>query len=351
MNKTYSAEHKYTKQSIDLDSERFRSVVSESDIFICAAGFERRAQRVPMAAAVVKNPVVVRFSHGPTRNDKTFKMFDSKFEKIPGYKLCVLDLANLEKFEREVHDVLISMGSLDQGNITLDISGLPNFAICIFIIKIRKIFPFFNLTLFYTEAEEYFPQRKDYDKAVKQAKKNPSIPLCLSAHAVNMFMPSMFSGVALGHNDTCLVVFAGYEPHRTGCVIEATNPSKLVMVYGEPERSDLKWRLDLSKMMHQGIDAQLMRTEESCLTSDINANLELIMQYYEYLYDDHVLSISATNGKIQALAATLAWEKYPDIQLNFPVPTQYLANKFSNEWRETFIIELGVSDIARRFIG
>lgn len=353
MSQHSSIKSQYQKKVCDLSGTAFATLMQSTDVFICAAGFEARAERVPLAAVVTKNPIIIAFKNGPSKNDETFAKFKARFENVQGFDVCELDLTHMEEWESVFENSIRKLRNFGAGRIVLDISGLPNFAICIAIMKIRQVFPMANLTLLHTEAEEYFPQESDF-KSIKKsmaARLSAKVaPEYLSAKAVNMFMPSMFSGVALGHNDACLIVFAGYEPHRTSCVLEATNPSKLVMVYGEPQRPDLKWRLELSRIMHQGFNSlMLMKTEEVSSTGEIDDNLNLLRKYYEYLYDDHVLCVCPTNSKMQAVASALAWEIYPDIQLNFPVPAEYLQRSFSIDWRDTFIIDLGISPKAKRY--
>lgn len=273
-------------------------------------------------------------------------------KSVQDFSICGLDLAHVERYETGFEVSLRKLQNLQTGRIVLDISALPNFAICIAVMKLRQLFPATNLTLIYTEAEEYFPQKKDFNRIKRLAVKEKAdlFPEYLSSRATNIFIPSMFSGVALGHNDTCLIVFAGHEPHRTNCVVEATNPSKFVMVYGEPKRPDLKWRLELSRIMHSRINAELTKTDEVSSTSEITDNLKLLLKYNEYLYDDYVLCVCPLNSKMQAVASVLAWETYLDIQLNFPIPAEYLAKRFSVEWRDTFAIDLGCSPTAQRFL-
>jgi hypothetical protein len=347
------SETPYEKVVVDLTGDAFSSLTASADLFICAAGFEPRAGRAPLVASVTKNPLVVAFEDGPSDNDKTFKKFANKFGAIPGYDVCILDLGRLERFENEFEEQLRKVRNLEEGPIIIDISALPNFAICIVVGKVRQVFRTKRVVLLYTEAEEYFPREKHFEQIKRAAGQRAGgfFPAYLSQTAANMFFPSMFTGMALGHNDTCLIVFPGYEPHRTTCVVEATNPTKLVMVFGEPGREDLKWRLELSQIMHKGIDRQLVATEELSSTSEISDNLRLLLRYYDYLYDDHIISVCPINSKMQAVAATLAWEIYPDIQLNFPVPVKYLAKRFSVDARDTFAINLGVSPLGRRFTG
>jgi hypothetical protein len=342
----------WSRTVVDVAGSDFARLTESADAFVFAAGFEKRASRVPLAANVSRNPLVIAFVNGSQENDAAYAKIGRKFENVPGFDVCQIDLAHLEKFEASFENSLRQWKDMSTGRIVLDISGLPNFAICIALMKIRRVYPTAALTLLYTEAEEYFPRRHDLERITRamQAGASGSYPPYLSDRAVNMFMPSMFSGVTLGQNDTCLLVFAGYEPHRTTCAVEALNPSKLVMIYGEPERPDLKWRLNLSRIMHSRLDDQLMKTEEVTSTADVGSNVQLLFDYYEHLYDDDVLCVCPTNSKLQAVASALAWERYPDIQLNFPIPSEYLPTRFSVESRSTFAIDLGVAPRAEQWL-
>ena len=342
----------YPKQIIKVGDEKFDELIRSADAFVCGAGFEDRAEKVPLNANVSKNPIIITFKNGPIQNDQTFSKFRNRFEGTPGYDVCVLDLIRIECFEADFERAVRNLKNLVSGKVIIDVSGLPNFAVCIIIVTIRKQMPKVRITLLHTEAEDYFPIEKDYTNIVEESRKQGSLnsyPGFLSDQGVNLYIPRMFSGVALGHNDTCLLVFAGYEPHRTSCVIEALNPSKLVMIYGLPARKDLQWRLELSKIMHRGVDPQIMKVDEESSASEIDDNLQLLLEYYEYLYDDHVLSICPINSKMQAVASALAWETYPDIQLVFPIPITYLPKTFSVKSRDTFLIDLGLATVAQRF--
>lgn len=349
---TSSAKSPYAKRAIDLASSDFDALIRRADVFIFAAGFEARARRVPLAVSAVKKVVVVAYRGGPNENDESYQLAFDRFGKTKGFEVCELNLSHAESFEQRFEESLRTITELESGELVMDISGMPNFAICIAVAKIRQVFPAVQLRLLYTEAEEYFPTKKDYEKLKQRSIRRPTdlMPDYLSTKAVTMFMPSLFSGVTLGQNDTCLMVFAGYEPHRTNCAIEALNPSKLVLIYSEPGRPDLEWRYDLSRLMHRGIDDQVKKTEEKSSTSEVDDNLALILRYYEYLYDDHTIAVCPINSKVQSVAAALAWETYPDIQLNFPIPAQYLPQQFTVSWRRTFMIDLGCSLVARRFM-
>ncbi|MFT3784158.1 MAG: hypothetical protein QM790_19290 [Nibricoccus sp.] len=351
MNKISSPKSNYPKYVLDVGGQHFNDLLGRADAFIFAAGFEGRATRVPFVCPAIRNVVVIVFEGGPQENDVTLEKVYERFNKAGDLHVCVLNFAQLERFEKSFEASLKLIKAPEAGELVMDISAMPNFSICVAIAKIRQLYPTFKLTLLYTEAQSYFPPKEYYTHIKRKSVNRPTDlePEYLSTKAVAMFIPSMFSGVTLGQNDTCLIVFVGYEPHRTNCAIEALNPNKLVLVYGVPGRADLGWRLELSKIMHRGFDEQVKHAEEQTSTSNVDDNLSLIVNYYEHLYDDHTLAVSPINSKIQAVAAVIAWETYPDIQLNFPIPAEYLPHQFSTSWGKTYAISLGTSVSARRF--
>src|SRR5579862_4876039 len=60
----------------------------------------------------------------------------------------------------------------------------------------------------------------------------------------------------------------------------------------------------------------------------------------EMLYGDYAVSISPINCKLHAVAGYLLWERYPDIQLTFPLPIKYLPERFSKGIGQTFYMQL-----------
>jgi hypothetical protein len=65
------------------------------------------------------------------------------------------------------------------------------------------------------------------------------------------------------------------------------------------------------------------------------------------LYDNHNICISPINSKMQTVATYLIWEMFRDIQLVFPMPIKYLANRFSSGIGQTYYIELPLSEGAQ----
>ena len=98
----------FPKGILDVTSPDFAEIVVRADAFICAAGFEKRAQRAVLVAAELpcRNPIVLRYKNGPVENDKTFELFEKRMRKSGKIVSCELDFNHPEKFEREAEGAL-----------------------------------------------------------------------------------------------------------------------------------------------------------------------------------------------------------------------------------------------------
>ena len=160
-------------------------------------------------------------------------------------------------------------------------------------------------------------------------------------------IPKRFGGSS-SDVSTCLVVFAGYEAHRSLGVVDELNPSKLVLVFGRPERRELEWRLSWSQEIHGLLRKARPTADEIVSTLDPMESLALLNRYYDYLFADHNVAVSPICSKMQCVGCYLFWERYRDVQLVFPLPITYLPKVFSTGYQQTFVFRLArASEIAR----
>lgn len=308
-------------------------------LYVAAAGFEERALAVIRAVPAIRSrPIVLlRYQFGPPENDMSFKQAR---DLVGQAKPLVVDfdLARLQSFESAFAENLSALMPM-VGEAWLDISGLPTYGICIILRVLRERAPMTRIRVIYTEAKNYFPTEAEYrrNSAKHGGRGLDYMPESLSSQTGENLILETFSGFSIRHERTCLILFAGYEKHRSSGAIEAMNPSKVLMVYGIPSEKDLLWRLELSKEMHEGLLVEVERAEEEIPVLDIYANLNVIISYYEMLYDDYSVCVAPINGKMQAVAAFLAWERFPDIQLSFPLPVTYKPKRFSAGVGATFV--------------
>lgn len=330
-----------------LDVRETRESSRKCAALILAAGYEDRARAFldKIWPADLSNVIVLRYASPPEENEKAFSWMlkklktggrQPKISTIPFNFRKTVELAELlEVTLRKIPD--------DSGDsLWVDISGLTNYAICVVLYTCRKVFPFKAVKLFYTDADEYFPSESDYRQWSERGKSGnlrDLTPSLTSEMSTNLIL-DIFSGFTLRKDPTCLILFAGYEKHRSIGVIESVNPSKLVIIHGVPPEAGAGWRPQMSKELHETLVTERVRAEEECSLLDVGENIRLLSEYYEMLYDDHNICIAPICGKMQAVATYLVWERFRDIQLNFPLPVHYLALRSSRGVRGTYHLQL-----------
>jgi hypothetical protein len=307
--------------------------VDNCAILIVAAGFEMRARRVVemLNDRYPARVVLVKYKTGIPQNDENFKiMFRmvSRHEKSIKLKVITFDTHRPDEYSYELRSILRAWRPDAVGEVWMDISALPMQGICASLAAVRESLHGLITQVLYTEAATYFPTKAE---AAKSNFSQTSMSLEMSCNLI----PKQFGGSS-SEVSTCLVVFAGYEKHRSVGVVDELNPSKLVLVFGRPLRPELSWRLDWSQKLHKAIKSTRPTASEIESTFDPLGSLLLLNRYYGFLFADHNISVSPICSKMQCVACYLFWERYRDVQLVFPLPVSYLPKRFSDGYRDTF---------------
>ncbi|MGC2659633.1 MAG: hypothetical protein WA324_16870 [Bryobacteraceae bacterium] len=218
----------------------------------------------------------------------------------------------------------------------VDISALAMQGICATLAAIRTALPGVAVQVLYTEAAEYHPTKA----AVAKGDTGVS---ALTQEMLGNLIPKQFAG-ATSAISTCLIVFAGYEKHRSFGVVDELNPSRLVLVYGAPPGNEHKWRLQWSKKLHEQLHRNWHSATEAVSTLDPFESVALLNNYYGFLFADHNLAVSPICSKMQCVGCYLFWERYRDVQLVFPMPVTYLPASFSIGHRHVFRFTLPTAD-------
>ncbi len=328
--------------------KKIKKELKSSDLVIVASGFEDRSLHFIKNSwhKDINNLLLVRYkflSENEESYNKVKKIIETNKHDSLIMKEASLDTKKPLEFEKEFKLALEKYNLPAKGSVWFDISGIPTFSICLILSIIRKNNPLMEINIVYTEAEEYFPTEIEYSKLNKKNKYD-RLPDSLTLEMSENIIYDTFSGFTIRTDQTCLILFAGYEKHRSVGVIENINPSKIALFYGKPRNPKLKWRLELSKELHSYLKIDRVISEETVSTLDVNKIYRLLEDYYDMLYPDHNICISPINSKMQAIATYLIWEKYKDIQLVFPMPISYLPNRFSKGAGNTFHLIMPYSE-------
>jgi len=306
---------------------------AEIDVLILATGFEDRAFHLLDTATFKPEAtcVLIRYKNDVLGNRTVFERYSvavgKKFKKD---KVLIVDLTgeNIEKFSADLHETLKKIDS-EARSFGLDISGMTSYCICIALRSARQIRPFEKQIVFYTSANEYVPTYSDFLALKKKLSASTSdneidyLPKSMALEMSDNLVLDAFSGHRSGDGKACLVLFAGYEVHRSSGTIDATNPSLLVLLYGKPADPNLTWRLELSKSLHAKFQRSRRCATEEVSTLQIQESLDALEHYYNYLIDEHDLIIAPVCSKMHTVAAFLFWERYGEVQLTFPLPIGY----------------------------
>jgi hypothetical protein len=331
MTKTVKAPTKVTAESL-------RKRAKQCAVLIVAAGFERRAPRVleMFDGELPARVVLVQYTPGVKENDDNYRRMHDMFtntSRQTRFSSVLLNPIHPDEYLQDLKLTLLNWRPDAVGEVWIDVSALPMQAICATLAAVREVLTALAVRVLYTEAAEYYPTKKQVSSAEQQR------PSALSQEMSGNLIPKHFAGSS-SEVATCLMLFAGYEKHRSIGVVEELNPSKVVLLFGQPPREDLRWRLKWSRALHASIRENTPTSEETVSTLSPLESLVVLCRYYGFLFADHNVAISPVCSKMQCVAAYLMWERYRDVQLVFPLPVSYLPHQFSERYRDTYEFNL-----------
>jgi len=311
----------------EVSSHELRQRAAACAILIVAAGFEDRATHIAriLSHQVTGRVCLIAYAAGEPANDANYSAMSSELgrsQSLGGLREVQLDPTRPDDFLSALARILLEWRPDATGEIWIDISALPMQAICATLAAVRESLPALSVRILYTEAREYFPT-----KAEIRSKQHSSLQ-SLSKEMSGNLIPKHFGGSS-SEQATCLILFAGYEKHRSIGAVDELNPAKLVLAFGKPRLADLAWRERWSRTLHQDIADSRPTAVEVVSTFNVGSVMQLVEQYYGFLFGDHNIALAPLCSKFQCVACYLMWERFRDIQLVFPLPVSYVPQRFS----------------------
>lgn len=298
----------------------------ELDGLILAAGFEDRAFRLLEVGEFRAGAycVLIRFQNDVPGNASVFERYlELAKRKFAPSNVHIVDLPHSApgRLESDLGRMLAILPR-DARVFGVDVSGQPAYAICMTLKALRTHRAGERQIVYYTAAIQYHPSREEYD-AISGSDEIELLPRSMALEMSENLSLDSFSGYRSQNARSCLAIFAGYEAHRSTGVVEAVNPSLLLLMYGNPGDDTLSWRLDLSRRLHRKFERGRRTAVEIVSTLHVNESLAVLERYYNFLIDDYDLIVTPIGSKIHSLAAYLFWERYGEVRLTFPLPIGY----------------------------
>ncbi len=318
----------------------------EVDILILSAGFEDRAIQVLKFAEFSEGVhcILIRYKNDIPENDRVFgEYLRLANERIGKDRTFIVEvgLSDIDGFSSRLSNLLNDLPrSLYRA--ALDVSGCTAYVICLVLKCLRERFPFGAQRIFYTAAKQYYPSLEEYEQMRTKAGDEDieSLPRSMALEMSRNLVLEEFAGHRSRDARSCLVIFAGYEIHRSSGVIDAVNPALLLLLYGRPGSLGIEWRTDLSKQLHRQFEKNRRTASAVVSTLDPFEAIDVLEKYYSYLTDEYDLVISPICSKMNSVAAYLFWERYGEVQLTFPLPIGYDPKNSPTGVERTFCLNL-----------
>lgn len=324
---------------VDITPEK--NVCEHIDVLIVAAGFEERSRRILRDFPFQSDTLVllIGYDNEIGFNKQIIEQFRSIAKKRFRLELIqelFLVGRDLDGFRGQFLDRISEIPS-GARSVGLDMSGMPSDLMCMILDALRSSQPYSEIFALYTAADEYIPTKNEYlELCQRQGDEIDYVPNTMALEMAENRTFSPFNGYRSHETNACLALFAGYEAHRSTGVIEDINPSVLLLIYGRPPAANLDWRLDLSRRLHRKFERTRRCSVETVSTQDVDEAINLLDEYYTYLIDDYDLIVSPICSKMQSLAVYLFWERYPEVQLSFPIPIGYNPERSPNGFSSSY---------------
>ena len=152
-------------------------------------------------------------------------------------RVITYDRFSPERFSRLVPSLV--RDAVDK-KLVVDISGLTRLGIVILITALSNYRG--HLTIFYSEADKYYPSREDFESEMK--KRGPSsLPTFLTTGVYDVLSTTSLSSVSMPSSPLALIAFPTFNHVELGALLNEITPERLFLVNGMPPNPRNQWRV------------------------------------------------------------------------------------------------------------
>jgi hypothetical protein len=299
-----------------------------ADCVVVCAGFEDRACAFPSVLLAHPNSraIVVEYHPKNVRNriEEVTELLTHRSFRRDRIAIVRFPLSLPKSYTRD-----LALHLKGANSVAVDISGMSRLAILLTLEACRRADV--DTTIFYSEAETYFPTEKQYIIARNSdAILRPSLEI--TRGLTGIYQPPEFSTVAMHGNPLSLILFMSFNENVSQAVVYQANPSRLFLVNGCPP--DIRWREAATAWIHENLmrewseDNPVRRDhglpERTASTLDYRETASLLCDLYWELSPSSRISLCPTGSKMQTVASFLVAAMHKDIQVEYPVVRGYL---------------------------
>jgi hypothetical protein len=227
--------------------------------------------------------------------------------------------------------------SLSAKQLIVDISSLSKLAE----ISLLNSFAYSNIpmSVVYTEAETYHPTKRSFDK-----RRGRTIFRTSYVYSI-ISLPSP-EGMAMQGSPLAMVVFPTFNQLELRTLLNEITPQELFILEGIQPYTESKWRLDAVRLLNKEILESTVQKEsiyeKAVSTRFYSETIEALQGIYMTTRYTHRLLVAPTGSKMQALGVTLFRLMHPEIQIIYPVASDFFA--YTEGSKETWQVDFGPFD-------
>lgn len=320
------------------------SADTKAGLLVCAGGFEDRAvafvKRLKKTRCSIEHSLLIQYKSQKQDNEPNYLTLHERLPKLLGKlskRVSVhsnTPIASCGKIRERIAKI---SERIEHKTALVDISGMTHlWALATIHACIACNF---RVTVIYTEARSYFPLKRDENKLLRAWKKQ-NYEICgeylQSLALLHIHILPQFSGNFRPGKQTCLMVFAGYEPNRIQGLVDDYAPGRLIVLYGKSPRPELGWRTHLSRELHKELFSRWYIRETDISTLEVRDTLTKLEDEFAVVQGEYDVAIAPQCSKMQAVASYLFWRKHPEVQLVFTTPVRFNPRRYSKRARRTY---------------
>lgn len=310
------------------------------DLLLTAAGFEDRVWGITKSLESIRIQHSLIINYQPENSNNKFEELN---KLLSGFsKTNVIEFNRYEPYHFS-HNLFQILKKLRINSILVDISTMSKLAILLVLDACWKMN--LSVSVHYTEATDYAPNKDDFERAKREQKiYPPSIHIYSGVYSV--IRTKELSSVSMQGQPNAAIAFMSFNDLLVQALINSIYPSRLFLINGRPPK--LKWREKATGWIYERIITEWSETDNpissanglpqrTTSTLDYRETVGLLVNMYWKLSINHRLIIAPTGSKMQALGTYIVKALHPDIQIEYPTPKGFLSGYSRNIGKQHFV--------------
>lgn len=233
---------------------------------------------------------------------------------------------SLSSLEDSVKEAFSDLNS-EVEEVVLDISAMTKFLILLCLFQLSTFTK--TLKIVYSEANEYFPNKEDYEKFKADMRLITSFP---SQGFESILRAKCLSSIRMQGQPVTMIAFTSFNEQLVRHMLGTISPHRLIFINGRPPHPFNAWREKATQEIHKGLISEYKRdnqTGRKKLLKRVSSTLlyyetiEEIEKIYETFGLYERIICAATGSKMQTVGLFFAKTRFPDIHIEYPTPDSY----------------------------